>query len=383
MTIDCRTCFTRALCLILGGCVFGCTDDAVAFPLLSQLSNEIGIPHPAERSDLERAARYGFADFRWGHAAEGGDLTRRLSADQTIGVNNLKDANSCLVVKKSSNGISLENTCNFTISFAACYLTNGEAHHVWGYRDFLCTTGQVATYFLRPVEDTGSGRRIPSVLNTGEFSQSTQFVHSIACEFPAVPHRAVFDVTGRKINASCNVVTSTASLARRAVGSTSLSGQPRTGLPQSQSQGNSQSSRPTTDPQMDRITQASQQLTQERQARADAASRSAGRKTHDPAAEAHDCLSRRKNTLYGGFVNSCGYEVHYAFCNMNPTKDSWASSFNCENRDGIGAWQVGGNREAAAHTNGAPHTYWFACKAPAYPGDLEYVPGQGLVGRCR
>jgi hypothetical protein len=128
--------------------------------------------------------------------------------------------------------------------------------------------------------------------------------------------------------------------------------------------------------------QAQQRATQN-QARADQA-RQGKRKTHDPAAEASQCLSLSNDgAMFGGFTNSCNYKVEYIFCNYQPKDGSWADSFNCQKKNGIGAWQVGANGKSVDHTNRNGMTYWFACKSPAWPLDAEFTEGQGISARCR
>ena len=151
----------------------------------------------------------------------------------------------------------------------------------------------------------------------------------------------------------------------------------------SQSQNQSQSSDSQQAQQIQQPMQQSQQQAQQNQQRADQA-RQGKRKTHDPAAEAHGCLSLTNGSkLLGGFTNSCGYKVDFIFCNYKPKQGSWADTVDCEKgRNGIGGWMVGPYGKSTDHTNRNGTTYWFACKSPAFAIDGEYVPGQGLLGRC-
>lgn len=130
------------------------------------------------------------------------------------------------------------------------------------------------------------------------------------------------------------------------------------------------------------ISQTFRAQTTDNQKRADQ-QRQGQRKTNDPAVEASNCLGLDKDAaLYGGFKNTCEYKVNYVFCNYGPKKDSWADFHNCEKKNGIGAWQVGGGRASAAHTKNTAMVYWFACKDPATPVDSEFVLGKGIEARC-
>lgn len=124
---------------------------------------------------------------------------------------------------------------------------------------------------------------------------------------------------------------------------------------------------------------------QDMQARGDAAAQRKGRRTHDPAAEAHHCLTLETSprVIYGGFINSCGFRVEFVFCNYQPKPNSWGTSLDCSKKQGLGASHVNPNFASADHTNGAQTVYWFACKYPSWPVDVEYAPGQGLMARCR
>ncbi len=109
---------------------------------------------------------------------------------------------------------------------------------------------------------------------------------------------------------------------------------------------------------------------------------------HDPLAEAHNCLSLIKDGLYGGFINSCGFKVHYGYCVYKPKKGSWTDSsfFDCE-RDmaqkgyGPGGQTVGANSRDGNHTRGGQKVLWFACKDDAYPEELHF-DGSKINGKC-
>lgn len=134
------------------------------------------------------------------------------------------------------------------------------------------------------------------------------------------------------------------------------------------------------------VAQQSQQLAQQNQARADQ-QRKGKRKTHDPAAEAHECISIDKSGSgnFGAFKNQCSYPVNFTTCNEKPRVIqggfNWSADFDCAKQQ-YGLHTLKGNSSVAAHNRNTEYVYWFACKAPAMPADTEYMAGKGLMGRC-
>lgn len=128
-----------------------------------------------------------------------------------------------------------------------------------------------------------------------------------------------------------------------------------------------------------------QRANAEYQAKANNLAAERKRRVHNSAAEANHCLRLYKqvNEAYGGFSNGCGFRVDFAFCNYRPKPGSWGEAFDCaKGPSGIAGSDVAANFFSADHTNGAEKVYWFACKSPALPADVEYVEGRGLIGRC-
>jgi hypothetical protein len=131
--------------------------------------------------------------------------------------------------------------------------------------------------------------------------------------------------------------------------------------------------------------QQAQQQAQQTQARADQA-RQGKRKTHDPAAEAHECIANDTTPgLFGGFRNQCNYKVSFYSCNFKPRVVqggfNWSADFDCEQQK-FGLYDMGPGGKTAAHTNNTETVYFFACKSPATPVDVDFVAGQGARGRC-
>jgi hypothetical protein len=135
------------------------------------------------------------------------------------------------------------------------------------------------------------------------------------------------------------------------------------------------------EPQPQAIVTQSQNRARESQQRGDADAQRRGRRVHDPAAEAHDCIRPIFTGLFGSFENSCNYPVYYSYCAYRPKSDSWLTTLDCEKQQ-FGSWEVGPNRQSAAHTKGAESIHWFACKNPAWAVDKSFDGGQ-IQGRCR
>jgi hypothetical protein len=128
----------------------------------------------------------------------------------------------------------------------------------------------------------------------------------------------------------------------------------------------------------------SQTRAREAQQRGDADAQRRGRRVHDPAAEAHECISVLQGG-FGGFKNSCGYRVNVTSCNQNPRVVpggmNWSADFDCA-KGQFGLYNPDANGSEGAHTRNSEFVHWFACKAPALPLDVSYEGG-GLRGRCR
>jgi hypothetical protein len=132
--------------------------------------------------------------------------------------------------------------------------------------------------------------------------------------------------------------------------------------------------------------QQAQQSAQQTQARADQ-QRQGKRKTHDPAAEAHECISIDKSGSgnFGAFKNQCPYPVNFYSCNEKPRiiqgGFNWSADFDCA-KPSLGLYTPKGNSSVAAHNRNTEFVHWYACKAPAMPADATYTPGKGIEARC-
>jgi hypothetical protein len=164
--------------------------------------------------------------------------------------------------------------------------------------------------------------------------------------------------------------------------------QPRESQPHTnQQQQSSQQNQPTQQQsqQAQQQAQQAQDAARVAQTRADQA-RQGKRKTHDPAAEAHECIEIDKDPgLFGAFKNTCNYKVNFSTCNYRPRVRqggfNWSADFDCEQQK-FGLHTPDGGRAVASHNRNTEMVYWFACKAPAFPVDTEFAPGSGVRGRC-
>ena len=131
-------------------------------------------------------------------------------------------------------------------------------------------------------------------------------------------------------------------------------------------------------------TQQAQQRGRDAQVRADAEAQREGRRSHDVAAQAHECVGIDKSGNFGGLTNNCGFAIEVEYCNYRPKKDSWAAGLECKTgqRNGGGLTTVGAGKTSANHVKNTQTVFFFACKKPAWPKDVIYVEGKGLSGRC-
>jgi hypothetical protein len=125
--------------------------------------------------------------------------------------------------------------------------------------------------------------------------------------------------------------------------------------------------------------QQATQVAQDHQTKANQ-KRQGKRRRHEPENEAHKCISPDFGGLYGGMENTCNFKVWYTYCGYHPTENSWLRGMACE-KQSFGTGLVSPGRQDAAHTHGVEKLYWFACKDPAWPVDVEFVDGD-IKGRC-
>jgi hypothetical protein len=155
-------------------------------------------------------------------------------------------------------------------------------------------------------------------------------------------------------------------------------------LPQQSQQQSQQSQQVLVQPQQNQPaqqqSQQAQQQAQQTQARADQA-RQGQRRRHEPENEASHCIQPDFGGLYGGMKNTCDFKVWYTYCGYRPKENSWLTGMSCE-KQSFGSDSVSPGRTSASHTKGVESIHWIACKEPAWALDAEFVPGQGIKGRC-
>lgn len=120
----------------------------------------------------------------------------------------------------------------------------------------------------------------------------------------------------------------------------------------------------------------------------DTGSRDSSRaRTHDAAAEAHECvaLDNAGSGNFGAFKNICSYKVNFYTCNYKPRTIqggfNWSADVDCE-KNQFGLHTPDAGRSVAAHNRNTEMVYWYACKAPATPADAVFVVGKGIEARC-
>lgn len=136
--------------------------------------------------------------------------------------------------------------------------------------------------------------------------------------------------------------------------------------------------------EQDQLAKRARLSAQQGQARVDQM-RQSGRKTHNPGATAHQCVNLDNDArLFGGFVNSCSYPVSFYSCNYRPKTISggfnWSADFDCEKQQ-FGLYDLAPGGKVAAHNHNTEMVYWFACRSPSSPADIEYSGGRAR-GRC-
>jgi len=114
------------------------------------------------------------------------------------------------------------------------------------------------------------------------------------------------------------------------------------------------------------------------------AARGTSRLISNPQLDATQCISiDPEQKGFGGFINSCDYQVQFNFCAYRPKKDAWTEAFDCEKTNG-GAELAQPQQRIAAHTNHAETIHWVGCRFPeGSPVDVKFVPAQGLMFRCQ
>ncbi len=149
---------------------------------------------------------------------------------------------------------------------------------------------------------------------------------------------------------------------------------------QSRQAGQSPQSSDTPEQQM---TQQAAAQARETQAKGDADAKKQGRRRHDPAMEAHECININAGP---NPINSCNYKVNVIACVTEPRQTQNMMNNNemfvCGGKSG-GLWNPRpGGVIYGIYPRTAGLVHWFACKDPAEPMEVTF-DGTQLVGRCR
>lgn len=88
-------------------------------------------------------------------------------------------------------------------------------------------------------------------------------------------------------------------------------------------------------------------------------------------------------SLYGGFINKCGFKVNVTWCNDGATGQglgNFSDAIDCR-KSSFAAETVAANGRVGAHTN-APRVFYAACKSPFSPLDQRFT-GDNIYAVCR
>lgn len=173
--------------------------------------------------------------------------------------------------------------------------------------------------------------------------------------------------------------------ARQSLGGAAASGNnPQSPITSSQTQRNQTDNRNSSDntPEQQMTQQAAAQA-RETQAKGDADAKKQGRRRHDPAMEAHECININAGP---NPINSCNYKVNVIACVTEPRQTQNMMNNNemfvCGGKSG-GLWNPRpGGAIYGIYPRTAGMVHWFACKDPADPMEVTF-DGTQLVGRCR
>lgn len=95
------------------------------------------------------------------------------------------------------------------------------------------------------------------------------------------------------------------------------------------------------------------------------------------------CVTTGVNGTSTVLRNTCPYKVIATMCVVGVPADKAYNYNDCEKPNQRGTYDIAANGYQAAIYRGAAQAYWFACRAPQLPADVQHVRGRGLVGRCR
>lgn len=105
--------------------------------------------------------------------------------------------------------------------------------------------------------------------------------------------------------------------------------------------------------------------------------------TSDATALTSQCVQITDEGNYGRIRNNCSYKIEVKACGYKAKKGTtYDSGMNCE-KQSFGAYSIGGNQAATAHTKNVEQLYWYACKSPASVVGAKFVAGEGIRASCK
>lgn len=117
---------------------------------------------------------------------------------------------------------------------------------------------------------------------------------------------------------------------------------------------------------------------QQLQAPAAASSSAATGSTVEPSSSGSVRGCMKQNSATSSFSNQCNTRINLSWCAV-PHSASDSSSQHCESQRFASHELSQGD---SVRVDEGALIAWFACQAPRRPGDLKYVSGTGLMGRC-
>jgi hypothetical protein len=109
-----------------------------------------------------------------------------------------------------------------------------------------------------------------------------------------------------------------------------------------------------------------------------ASSSAAASPTVEPSSQGNVRGCMKQNNATSSFSNQCNMRVNLSWCAV-PHSASDSSNQHCESQRFSSHELSPGD---SVRVDEGALIAWFACPAPRRPGDLKYVSGTGLMGRC-
>ena len=98
-----------------------------------------------------------------------------------------------------------------------------------------------------------------------------------------------------------------------------------------------------------------------------------------------ECISliegRPGNHIFGAIKNTCRFPINYTYCIEDP-REPVISVKDCKRELLEVEIEVKAKQTVGAEVDRGGKVYYFACRSPSEPSQLEYVRGKGIRGIC-